>query len=121
MFNSLIASTLLAMSASAAVLAPAPLPTWQVKGFNAGCARRGCTYEFTVSGPASGPIPAFSAKCSGDQSRSTTTYFTPCNVNKGGKGNIGVGAKYRALDNINTGNFNQIVVTFAYTDISSGS
>lgn len=121
MFQTLLASTLLAMSTSAAVMTPEALPTWKVTGFNAGCARRGCTYEFTVSAPASGAIPAFSAKCSGEENRSLTTYFVPCNVNDSGKGNRGVGAKYLPREDINNGTLKAIVVTFAYTDISEGT
>ncbi|KAE9961169.1 hypothetical protein BLS_003518 [Venturia inaequalis] len=123
MLNSLLTSTLLATSAlSAVVSAQQGLPKWKVTNFNGACARQGCTYDFTISSPPSGSIPSFSAKCSGEEKRAELkTYFKPCNVNDGGLGNRGVGAKYMARESIDVGTYSALIVTFAYTDLSSAS
>ncbi|KAJ8128880.1 hypothetical protein O1611_g4752 [Lasiodiplodia mahajangana] len=43
---------------------------WAVTGWNAGCARAGCYYDFNITGAANltsrPPTPAFKAYCSGD-------------------------------------------------------
>jgi hypothetical protein len=122
MLNPLLASALLAMSSSGAIAASnASSWTWNVVNWGAGCAHRGCFYDFNIKAPANGDIPAFSAYCSGDEDRSKIqTFFKPCGVNDNGLGNRGVAAKFVPRDDINYGNIKQIAVSFSYTDISSG-
>ncbi|KAI1156926.1 hypothetical protein F4825DRAFT_140447 [Nemania diffusa] len=62
-----------ASSASAAVMrvsTESMVYDWAVTGWNAGCARAGCYYDFNVTGAANltsmPPTPAFKAYCSGD-------------------------------------------------------
>lgn len=95
--------------------------SWNIVNWSAGCARRGCFYDFNITAPANGLNPAFSAHCSGDEDRTNQTFFRPCGVNDDGLGNRGVGAKFLPRDDINYGTLEAIAVTFAYTDISSGA
>ncbi|KAI1171407.1 hypothetical protein F4777DRAFT_582974 [Nemania sp. FL0916] len=62
-----------ASSASAAVMriaADTMEYNWDVTGWNAGCARSGCYYDFNITGAANltskPPTPAFKAYCAGD-------------------------------------------------------
>ena len=122
MFNPLLASLVLAMFTLGAVAVSGNSSwTWSVVNWGAGCARRGCFYDFNITVPANGAAPAVSAYCSGDEDRTNQTYFKPCGVNDNGLGNRGVSAKFVPRDDPNYGTINQIAVAFAYTDISSGS
>ncbi|KAE9380045.1 hypothetical protein N431DRAFT_539771 [Stipitochalara longipes BDJ] len=45
---------------------PGATTNWDVTNFELGCSPGGCTYSFSISGPASADVgPAFSASCSG--------------------------------------------------------
>ncbi|KAJ8121190.1 hypothetical protein ONZ43_g2293 [Nemania bipapillata] len=69
----LLAALVGASSVSAAVMrisAESMEYDWEVTGWNAGCARAGCYYDFNVTGAANltsrPPTPAFKAYCAGD-------------------------------------------------------
>jgi hypothetical protein len=100
-----------------------PMPsevTWLVTNWGAGCAHRGCFYDFIITAPASRSIPAFSAYCSGDE-ETANGFFRPCGVNDSGLGNRGVAAKFIPRKNPNIGSpLSYFAVSFAYTDISTG-
>lgn len=49
---------------------------WNVTGWNAGCARAGCTYNFNVTGHQDGVYPGFLAYCSGTD----VGYFESCDI-----------------------------------------
>ena len=52
---------------------------WNVTGWNAGCARAGCTYNFNVSGTIDNIYPGFKAYCNGDD----TGYYKDCEILEG--------------------------------------
>jgi hypothetical protein len=94
--------------------------TWFVTHWGAGCVRRGCFYDFNITAPAYGSIPAFSAYCTGDE-ENANGFFRPCGINDDGLGNRGVAAKFIPRENPNYGSpLNYFAVSFAFTDISTG-
>lgn len=62
--------------------------TWAVSGWNAGCARHGCSYDFNVTVPANPTLPSVplnssvKAYCSGYE---TDNHFTLCTILTGGE------------------------------------
>ena len=52
---------------------------WDVTGWEAGCARSGCFYNFNVTGKKDGDFPKFLAYCSGED----VGYFKQCNILEG--------------------------------------
>jgi hypothetical protein len=92
---------------------------WNIVNWEAGCARRGCFYDFNITALVDGLNPAFSAHCSGDEDRTNQTFFRLCGVNEDGLGNRGVAAKFLPRDDINYGAIKAIAVIFTYTDVSS--
>lgn len=110
---------LLSAAALLATLSSVAVADWNIINWGAGCARRGCYYDFNVTGPADGVIPSFGARCHGDEEHTSETFFKPCGVYDAGLGNRGVSAKFVPRPDPN-GNIKQIAVSFEYLNLTSG-
>ncbi|KUJ15239.1 uncharacterized protein LY89DRAFT_107032 [Mollisia scopiformis] len=65
-FLSALLSTIAAAPAPQTTVTPGAPTTWEVTNFNLGCSPAGCTYSFTISGPATVDVgSAFTTQCTG--------------------------------------------------------